>query len=70
MIDWGATPHPSVSTPPGCRLKSFAALHPDTQRLAALYARLGVPVVVKRAIEPGFVAALETPLGDAVLTQP
>ena len=70
VIDWGATAHPSVSTPPGCGLKSFAALHPDAQRLAALYGRLGLPVAVKRAIEPGFVAELETPFGDAVLTQP
>jgi hypothetical protein len=70
VIDWGATPHPSLSTPLGCRLKSFAALHPDAERLASLYARLGVPVAVKRAIEPGFVAELETPLGAAVLTHP
>ena len=66
VIDWDGTPHPSLSTPQGCRLKSFAALHPDAERLSALYARLGVPVAVKRSIDPGFVAELATPRGDVV----
>lgn len=70
VIDWDGTPHPSLSTPPGCRLKSFATVHPDAERLSALYTRLGVPVTVKRAIEPGFVAELATPLGDVVLSHP
>jgi len=65
VIDWDGTAHPSLSLPPGCRLKSFAAVHPDAVRLCALYTRLGVPVTVKRAIEPGF-----TPLGDVVLSHP
>jgi hypothetical protein len=70
VIDWGSTPHPSLATPLGCRLKSFTVLHPDAEQLSALFTRLGVPVAVKRAIEPGFVAELATPLGDAVLTHP
>ena len=70
VIDWGRTPHPSRATPSGCRLKSFVALHPEAERLAALYARLGVPVAVKRAIEPGFLAELATPRGDVVLSSP
>ena len=70
VIDWDGTPHPSLLAPQGCRLKSFAALHPDAEGLSALYARLGVPVAVKRAIDPGFVAELATPLGDVVLSQP
>jgi hypothetical protein len=70
VIDWGRTPHPSLLTPLGCRLRSFAALHPDADRLSALYTRLGVPVVVRRAIAPGFVAELATPRGDVLLTQP
>ena len=70
VIDWDGTPHPSLSAPQGCRLKSFAALHPDAERLSALYARLGVPVTVKRAIDPGFVAELATPLGDVLLGPP
>jgi hypothetical protein len=70
VIDWEGTSHPSLSTPPGCRLKSFATVHPDAERLSTLYTRLCVPVTVKRAIEPGFVAELATPLGDVVLSHP
>jgi Glyoxalase-like domain len=67
VIDWDGTPHPSLSTPQGCRLKSFASVHPDAEGLSSLYARLGVPVTVKRAIDAGFFAELATPRGDVVL---
>lgn len=67
-IDWGRSPHPSTSTPPGMALKSFAALHPDRERLASIYAALGIPVEVKRAPHPGFLAVLDTPKGELVLT--
>jgi Glyoxalase-like domain len=70
VIDWGASPHPSESVPPGCQLGSFAVLHPETDELARLYAALGIPIPVKRAAYPGFVAELATPNGDVVLTHP
>jgi len=70
VIDWGNSPHPSASSPAGCRLKSFAALHPEAKALAALYGALGIPVAVKRAANAGFVAELTTPNGDVVLTHP
>jgi hypothetical protein len=67
-IDWGNSPHPSLSTPTGLSLRSFTALHPDRERLAALYGALGVPVDVKRALVPGFHAVLDTPRGPLVLS--
>ena len=70
VIDWGSSPHPSELVPAGCQLRSFAALHPEANELARLYAALDIPVPVKRAAYPGFVAELETPNGDVVLTQP
>jgi hypothetical protein len=70
VIDWGASPHPSESVPAGCRLRSFAVLHPEADELARLYAALDIPVPVKRAAYPGFVAELATPNGDVVLTDP
>jgi hypothetical protein len=70
VIEWGETPLPSLAAPPGCRLTSFEVLHPDAERLSALYGRLGVPIAVKRAIEPGFGAELATPRGDVVFTHP
>jgi hypothetical protein len=70
IIDWGTTPHPSASAPAGCRLRSFAALHPEPEPLARLYDALGIPVIVKRGAYPGFVAELDTPKGALVLTHP
>lgn len=70
FIDWGKTPHPSTSAPAGCRLKSFAVVHPDASALGRLYVALGVPVTVKGGAYPGFVVELATPRGDVVLTQP
>jgi hypothetical protein len=70
VIDWRTSPHPSASAPAGCRLKSFAVLHPEAAALARLYSALGVPVEVKRGAYPGFVAELATPQGAVVLTHP
>jgi Glyoxalase-like domain len=70
VIDWGSSPHPSESVPAGCQLRSFAVLHPEADELARLYAALDIPVPVKRAAYPGFVAEVATPNGDAVLTHP
>lgn len=69
-IDWGTSEHPSGTTPQGCALKSFAALHPDAAELQRLYDALGIPVRVERASCPGFMAVLETPRGDALLLPP
>lgn len=69
-IDWQGSPHPAQSTPPGCTLVDFAALHPDPGPLAALYAALGVPVAVRRAPRPGLAATLATPRGTVVLASP
>ena len=68
VIDWGASPHPSQSVPAGCQLRSFAVLHPKADELGRVYAALDIPVPVKRAAYPGFVAELATPNGDVVLT--
>jgi hypothetical protein len=67
-IDWGDTPHPAASAPPGCRLKDFVALQPEPAELAAIYAALGVPVEVKRGGRAGFLAVLDSPRGEVVLT--
>lgn len=68
-IDWRNSPHPSGTTPEGCRLLDFTVLHPEPEPLAAIYAAMGIPVAVKAAATPGFLAAIATPRGDLVLTQ-
>ncbi len=67
-IAWGSNPHPSASAPAGCRLKSFAALQPEPAGLAAVYAAMQIPVCVKRAPRPGFIAVLDSPNGEVILT--
>ena len=67
-IDWKNSPHPSASTPAGGRLVSFAVLHPDPAPLAAIYRTMGIGVAVKGAASPGFLAVIDTPRGEVVLT--
>lgn len=70
VIDWGTSPHPSASLSTRCRLRSFAVLHPEADTLARVYAALDIPVGVKRAAYPGFLAELDTPKGDVILSHP
>ncbi len=67
-IDWKRSPHPSSTSPGGIALKSVEALHPDADRLASIYAGLGIDVPVRRADRAGFQAVLVTPRGELVLT--
>lgn len=69
-IDWRGSPHPSSTTPGGCRLRDFAVLHPDPGPLAALYRGLGIAVPVRPAATAGFSAALATPNGAVTLAGP
>ena len=70
VIDWGKTPHPSQSTPQGCRLRSFIVLHPNPEPLSRLFHDLGMPVEVGRGAHQGFLAILDTPKGEVTLTDP
>lgn len=67
-IDWKASPHPAASAPGGCRLRDFSVLHPQAAELAEIYRTMGIPVSVRLADRPGFLAVLETPRGEVVLT--
>jgi hypothetical protein len=67
-IDWKNSPHPSATTPKGCRLVELVALHPRAPELSEIYRTMGIAVEVRIAAEPGFLATLETPRGTVVLT--
>jgi hypothetical protein len=69
-IDWGDSPHPSETTPRGCRLRAFSVIEPDPEPLARIYSALGVPVEIKRGARAGFLAVLDAPKGEIVLTNP
>ncbi len=43
-IDWGNTPHPSASAPPGCTLTSFDVMHPQAAKMSRLWAGIHFPI--------------------------
>jgi hypothetical protein len=68
VIDWQGSPHPAGTAPAGCSLAEFTVLHPRAAELAALHRALGVDIPVAAAPRPGFLARLDTPNGEVVLT--
>jgi len=68
LIDWMGSEHPWKTTPRGCSLLEFCALHPDADALTDIYGALGISVPVRRAVTPGFLLRLDTPNGEVILT--
>ena len=68
LIDWQGSPHPAGTAPGGAGLTDFAVLSPVARKLSALYAALGIDTPVRAAPLPGFIAVLDTPEGEVVLT--
>ncbi len=66
-IQWLGSPHPSESTPAGCRMADLHAEHPEPQRIAAALAALQVDLEVEQAEQPGLVLTLDTPKGKVTL---
>jgi hypothetical protein len=69
LIDWGKTPHPALSSPSGCTLRSLRAEHPDPVRIREYLGLLGLQDVleVSEGSEPRLSVGLSTPKGDVVL---
>jgi hypothetical protein len=67
LIDWGTSPHPSATSARGLSLAGLRAEHPDTGRVRAALARLGLPLPVEQGPAPALVAMLETPRGRVTL---
>jgi hypothetical protein len=63
-IDWQGSPHPSTTSPGGCRLSRLTVLHPEAAGLEKIYRDIGLDVSVRRSLRPGFIAELETPKGE------
>ena len=60
-IDWGKTPHPSDTSAQGLKLLSLQAVHPEPERLAAIYRGLDIAVTVAAGEAPGFELRIGTP---------
>lgn len=68
LIDWMDSEHPWKTTPTGCSVLEFCALHPEAEALAEIYRSLAVAVPVRRSTKPGFLLRLDTPKGEVILT--
>ncbi len=66
LIDWGRTPHPAATAPPGCRLVALSGTDPDAGRWRPLLASIGVRLTLEEG--PGGLAALvRGPAGPVAL---
>lgn len=63
FIDWGGSPHPSLSAPKGCTLADLRCEHPDPDRLAGWLSALGLEIAVSESESRNLVATVQTPLG-------
>ncbi len=66
FIDWQGSPHPALTTPPGCTLTAFTVSSPDAGAMAQLLKALDVDVTVVKG-EAGLSARLQTPRGEVEL---
>ena len=68
FIDWMDSPHPSQAATPGCSLISFEIGHPDAAGLGSLLRDLEADIRVFGADRPLFLARLQTPNGEILVT--
>lgn len=67
LIEWGDTPHPSASLPPGCVLESLTVVGPHHEALRRLFGALGLGIGVEATDRPMLSATLTTPNGTLEL---
>lgn len=67
LIDWGETPHPSQTAPPGVRLVRLRAEHPDPDSITAQLQAMEADISIDQAPAPALIAVLETPRGRVEL---
>lgn len=67
LIAWDPGPHPSETSPAGCRLVSLRAEHPAPERIAVMLAAVGVDMPVTRGEAPALIATIEGPVGTVEL---
>jgi hypothetical protein len=67
LIDWGETPHPSASAPPGLVLTTFRIEHPRPDELVRILDALGADVRVDAGPAVALLADLEGPAGRGEL---
>lgn len=67
LIDWGETPPPPTTLPPGCELVDLAAEHPDPAAVRPALDALGVELAVAVGVAPVLAMSLDAPNGPVVV---
>jgi hypothetical protein len=67
LIDWGPSPHPSITAPKGCSLLSLRGEHPQPEAVMRRLLALGVDLNVARGRAASLIATLMTPKGEIEL---
>ncbi len=67
LIDWGSTPHPSITARQGCSLLSLRGEHPQPELVTPLLQALEVDLDVARGPAAVLIATLMTPNGEVEL---
>jgi Glyoxalase-like domain len=63
LIDWGTSPHPAASAPPGVSLLALRAEHPNPAGVRTLARALGLNLPVTKGPRAALIAGLQTPRG-------
>jgi hypothetical protein len=67
FIDWGNSPHPAASAPPGPALESLRAEHPEPAVVMRALSAVGINLPVESGPRPALIATLRTEGGLAEL---
>lgn len=67
LIDWGTSPHPSVSAARGATLVDVRAEHPDAERVQKMLDALALPLRVQKGAAPAIIATIDSPRGRVEL---
>ena len=67
FIDWGPSPHPASSAPPGASLLALRAEHPYPAGVASILRALGIDLPITKGDRPALIAVLEGPKGTVEL---
>jgi Glyoxalase-like domain len=60
FIDWGDSPHPAASAPPGPVLESLRAEHPEPTKVMRALSAVGIKLPVESGPRPALIATLRT----------
>ena len=67
FIDWGDSPHPARTAPPGVVLEGLRAEHPDPKPIWEALERLGLDLPISSGQAPALIATLRTAHGRVEL---